>query len=379
MERKEISLENMVSKSFTDIYKGKKVLVTGHTGFKGSWLALWLSELGANVIGYSLYLPSNPCNFSVLGLKDLMTHIEGDIRDETKLKGIFTEYKPDIVFHLAAQPIVRRSYEEPRSTFEANLMGTVNVLECIRNMPSVQAAVLITSDKCYENVEQQLGYKETDRLGGKDPYSASKACAEIAASAYLRSYFSEEGSPAIVTARAGNVIGGGDWAQDRIIPDCVRALSSGSVLEVRNPTSIRPWQHVLESLSGYLWLCVCLLEGREGVRDESFNFGPDQSVDKTVGELIDAITKGWGIRDWNTLKKEPSDEKECTFLKLNCDKARNILGWTAALSYDETVSMTVDWYKKFYSDGHDMRKFTVSQIAEYAAIAAEREVAWTQK
>lgn len=372
-------MESVVRKSFTDVYKDRKVLVTGHTGFKGSWLALWLAELGAEVVGYSLYLPSEPCNFSVLGLKDLITHVEGDVRDEVMLKKVFEENRPDIVFHLAAQPIVRRSYEEPGLTFETNLMGTVNILECIRNTSSVQAAVLITSDKCYENMEWDSGYKETDRLGGKDPYSASKACAEIAASAYMRSFLSGSEPAKVATARAGNVIGGGDWADDRIVPDCVKAIASGMSLEVRNPSATRPWQHVLEPLGGYLWLGECLLNKQEGVRGEAFNFGPDQSVNKTVGELIDAITKGWGVEGWNTIKKDCSDKRECTFLKLNCDKAHNLLGWHAALSYEETVRMTVDWYKNYYLGCRDMRKLSISQIREYAATAYDRELLWAQK
>lgn len=369
----------MVNKVFAGVYKGRKVLVTGHTGFKGSWLSLWLKQLGADVIGYSLYLPSDPCNFVALRLKDLVTHIEGDIRDETRLRAVFNEYRPDIVFHLAAQPIVRRSYDEPRVTFETNLMGTVNVLDCIRKTPSIQAAVLITSDKCYENMEWDSGYKETDRLGGKDPYSASKACAEIAASSYIRSFLSEAGVARVATARAGNVLGGGDWAEDRIVPDCVRAIAVGRTIEIRNPSATRPWQHVLEPISGYLWLGACLFSGRNGVKGDAFNFGPDQTVNKTVGELIDTIAKRWGVEGRNVIRQNDSSKKECTFLKLDCDKAREVLGWRAALSYEEAIFMTIDWYKKYYFGNSDMRVSSLAQIEEYVALANERRLLWAQK
>ncbi|MCK5548834.1 MAG: CDP-glucose 4,6-dehydratase, partial [Thermoplasmata archaeon] len=247
----------------SNTYKGRKVLVTGHTGFKGSWLSLWLIELGADVVGISSYLPSDPCNYDVCNLGDHLTSVEGDVRNRECLETVFREHKPEIVFHLAAQPIVMRSLEQPRLTFETNVMGTINIIESIRNSASVKAGVLITSDKCYENMEWQRGYHEEDRLGGKDPYSASKACAEVAFSAYARSFFADGNMPSIATARAGNVIGGGDWASDRIVPDCVTAISRDEKPVIRNPNATRPWQHVFEPLSGYLLMGRYMLEGNE--------------------------------------------------------------------------------------------------------------------
>lgn len=366
------------ARGFVDAYKGRKVLITGHTGFKGSWLALWLAELGADVVGLSLYLPSDPCNFKACNLRQRLTHLEGDVRDEKCLFDTFSKFKPDIIFHLAAQPIVRRSFDEPKLTFETNLIGTVNVLECVRKTPSVRAGVVITSDKCYENVEWVWGYRENDRLGGKDPYSASKACAEIATHAYMRSYFSANDTPRLTTARAGNVIGGGDWAADRIVPDCVRAISAGRVLEIRNPGATRPWQHVLEPLSGYLLAGSRLLGGCEETRGSAFNFGPPHETSWSVGELTSEIARRWGAQGWRSTTAEATDGKECTNLKLNCDKALNVLGWRAVLLFEETVRLTVDWYKTFYGKGRDMRAVSMSQIGEYTNLARERGLTWAQ-
>jgi CDP-glucose 4,6-dehydratase len=360
---------------FDSVYKGKKVLVTGHTGFKGSWLALWLTHLGAKVVGYSAYLPSDPCNFDVLGLKDRTTHIEGDVRDLEKLRAAFKKHRPDMVFHLAAQSLVKRSYEEPRLTFETNLMGTVNVLECIRSAPSVMAAVVITSDKCYRNVEWVWGYRENDALGGDDPYSASKGCAELAAHAYIASFFGPGGGKArVATTRAGNVIGGGDWAKDRIIPDCVRAWSKGKEPEVRNPEATRPWQHVLEPLSGYLWLGADLYaSGR--LHGEAFNFGPDQKVKEPVRALIEEFLKHWGKAGWRHVKAK-KEVKEATLLKLSCDKALSMLDWSAALDFQETVRLTAEWYKAYYGGRSDIRGLALKQIDFYAARARGRGLPW---
>lgn len=361
-----------------DAYSGRKVLVTGHTGFKGSWLALWLKELGAEIVGISAYLPSDPCNYDVCRLNECVVHVEADIRNGKRMVEIFDQYKPEVVFHLAGQSIVRRSYEEPKITFDTNLMGTVNVMECIRNTRSVQAGVLITSDKCYENAEWVWGYRETDRLGGKDPYSASKACAEIAARAYFQSYFNGDDRPCLATTRAGNVIGGGDWATDRIVPDCVRAFSSGQDMEVRNPMATRPWQHVLEPLSGYLLLGAKLLERYRGAFGESFNFGPAEDVSRPVGDLVDEIANRWGRGNTCTSMNDHSDRKECTFLKLNCDKASSVLGWRAILSFDQTMEMTVEWYKSYYEKTNDMRAFSIKQIGEYSSIANELGIRWVK-
>jgi CDP-glucose 4,6-dehydratase len=287
-------------KGFGDAYRGRKVLVTGHTGFKGSWLCAWLLELGADVIGYSLYLPSTPANFEVLNLRERLEDVQGDVRDIDHLRQVFQHHSPEIVFHLAAQAITRKSYDIPRETFFTNLGGTVNVLESLRASESVKAGVIITSDKCYQNVEWVWGYRENDRLGGDDPYSASKACAEIACHSYIKSFFSSRGFPLLSTARAGNVIGGGDWALDRIVPDMVRAFSSGQSLEIRSPGATRPWQHVLEPLSGYLWLGANLLRENQQVAWGAFNFGPSSEVNRSVAGLNQEFLKTWGPGEWQT-------------------------------------------------------------------------------
>jgi CDP-glucose 4,6-dehydratase len=365
--------------SFNGLYKGKIVLVTGHTGFKGSWLTEWLLYLGAKVIGYSAYLPSDPCNFMVCNLGRRITSIKGDIRDFEQLRQIFLKYKPDIVFHLAAQPIVLRAYDNPKLTFDTNVIGTLNIMECIRMTKSVnvKAAVVITSDKCYQNVEWTWGYRENDRLGGEDPYSASKACAEIVCHSYIKSFFAGKKSPRISTTRAGNVIGGGDWAEARIIPDCVRAWTTGETAYIRNPDATRPWQHVLEPLSGYLWLGANLLTSAR-LHGEAFNFGPDQKINKSVSELIETFVSHWGDFKW-VHELANDNKKESALLKLSCDKALNLLGWRSVLSFEETIKMTSDWYKKFYDSRKDMYSFAVKQISEYTRLAGENGLAWVKK
>lgn len=373
-------MENMVDNPniFAGVYNGKRVLITGHTGFKGSWLCLWLLKLGANVAGFSLYLPSEPCNFKVIGLQEKITHYERDICKIEGLKKAFEYFRPQIVFHLAAQSLVRKSYDEPKLTFDTNLGGTVNVLECIRDCSSVQAAVIITSDKCYRNVEQEWGYRENDRLGGDDPYSASKACAELALRAYIKSCFNKKSSPKIATTRAGNVIGGGDWAQDRIVPDCVRAWSGGEKAIIRSPNAIRPWQHVLEPLSGYLWLGANLINKSEDIAGEAFNFGPDSKVIKSVHELVNLFLKFWGK---GNLKYAPvkHGKKESTLLKLCCDKALHRLGWHSILSFEETVRLTAEWYKNFYNKKVDIYDFSCSQIEHYVKKAIKKNVSWIKE
>lgn len=360
---------------FRNIYKGKTVLVTGHTGFKGSWLTAWLLELGAKVIGFSLDIPTQPSNFEAINLKDKITHLTGDVRDLAGLVDAFGNTSPEIVFHLAAQALTRRSYDMPQETFFTNVGGTVNVLESIRRTKPVKAAVLITSDKCYKNVEWIWGYRENDKLGGDDPYSASKACAEIVCNSYMKSFFPRERFPMISSARAGNVIGGGDWAADRIVPDCVRAFSKGERLEVRSPIATRPWQHVLEPLSGYLWLGANLLGGNVKASGESFNFGPSDSVNTTVEELIKSFVRVWGIGEWYIADPD-AKKKESTLLKLNCDKAMNFLNWHAVLSFEETVEMTAEWYRAFYGGEKDMYGFTAKQIRRYADIAEMHGLPW---
>lgn len=363
---------------FDDLYNGKRVLVTGHTGFKGSWLSTWLLELGANVVGFSLNIPTNPSNFVVLDLENKLKHIKGDIRNYEHLKQVFSDFSPEIVFHLAAQPITRLSYDKPQETFNTNLFGTVNMLECIRTSKTVKAAVIITSDKCYQNVEWIWGYRENDRLGGDDPYSASKACAEIACHSYIKSFFSSQDSPKVSTARAGNVIGGGDWAKDRIIPDCVRAFSKGEKVEIRSLNATRPWQHVLEPLSGYLCLCANLLENNKEVVSESFNFGPLSDVSKSVEELIKEFTEMWGDGKWYESDKGNAKKKESNLLKLNCDKALQILKWHIAFSFEETVRFTSNWYKTFYTKEKDMYRFTTKQIEDYTDLARKRGLDWAK-
>lgn len=370
-------LTDSSSRPFGDIYKGKRILITGHTGFKGSWLAIWLKLLGAEIIGYSSFLPSMPCNFEVCNLQNHIIHIEGDVRDIHTLKEVVSRYEPDIIFHLAAQAITRRSYNIPQDTFFTNLGGTVNILECIRISNKIKAAVIITSDKCYQNLEWIWGYRENDRLGGDDPYSASKACAEIATRAYIKSFFSRDGAVNVATARAGNVIGGGDWAEDRIVPDCVRALSKEERLEIRSPKATRPWQHVLEPMGGYLWLGAHLLNNNKDCRGESFNFGPLSDVNRTVEELIIEFAKTWQGMDWYVPDNDKSEKKESMLLKLNCDKALHLLDWHATLSFDKTVKMSAEWYKSFYHHkGLDMFNYTVNQIEEYTMLAKKQGLKW---
>lgn len=362
-------------KAFGDIYKGKKVLVTGHTGFKGSWLCVCLLELGAKVTGYSLKAPSNPANFDIIGLQDKLKHVQNDVRNLEGLEKVFDDVLPDIVFHLSAQALTRPSYDMPQETFFTNLGGTVNILECIRKSNSVKAAVIVTSDKCYQNVEWLWGYRENDRLGGDDPYSASKACAEIACHAYIKSFFSKDNAPRISTARAGNVMGGGDWAADRIVPDCVRAFSKNEPLVIRSPKATRPWQHVLEPINGYLLLGANLLKNNRMATGESFNFGPSNKVNKTVEELIKEFIKVWGGGKWSVLNdKARVDKKESTLLMLNCDKAFQYLNWHTILSFPETIKMTAEWYKSFYGGEKDMYGLTVKQINEYLYMAKRHEL-----
>lgn len=363
---------------FDNIYKGKKVLITGHTGFKGSWLTQWLLSLGAVVKGYSLYIPSKPSLFEVLKLEDRIDHLVGDIRELETLEIAFSDFQPDIVFHLAAQPIVRRSYDEPILTFQTNLLGTINVLETIRNTPSVKVGVFITSDKCYENIEWEYGYRENDRLGGKDPYSASKACAEIAFSAYHRSFYTNPKCTKIATARAGNVIGGGDWADYRIIPDSIRAWSENKKVIIRSPNATRPWQHVLEPLSGYLWLAYNLFEAPENKNGEAFNFGPGSDVVKTVAELLNTMGERWENSKWSVVRDNNDQIKEAGLLKLNCDKVLTRLRWESSLSFKETIDMTIDWYKNYYQGKTEMIELTLDQIIKYQQLAIHRGRVWAK-
>jgi len=358
---------------FNDAYRGRRVLVTGHTGFKGSWICQWLLRLGAQVAGYSLYVPSDPSNFEVIKLGSRMKDVRGDVRDLGALSRAIEEFQPNIAFHMAAQPLVRASYDDPKLTFDTNLGGTVNFLEAVRHSSSVRAAVVITSDKCYENVEWDYGYRESDRLGGKDPYSASKACAEIAFSAYWRSFFRGT-EKQLATTRAGNVIGGGDWARDRIVPDCIRAWTQKQPLTVRNPHSTRPWQHVLEPLSGYLWLGAGLLQKQSALAGEAFNFGPDAKTNQPVSRLVEEMAKVWTD---GSVQADPrtTGAPEAGLLKLCCDKALQHLAWRATLSFEDAVRLTAVWYLACYR-GNEMEQFSEAQIVEYQKLARERGLPW---
>jgi len=361
---------------FAGVYSQRRVLVTGHTGFKGSWLSAWLLQLGAKVAGFSVGVPTHPANFQVLGLEERMHHIQGDIKDRKALWEALETFQPEIVFHLAAQSLVHRAFDEPSETFETNTLGTLNLLECLRRLKSVQVAVIITSDKCYSNVEWTWGYRENDTLGGEDPYSASKACAELISHAYFKSYF-HSGVLRMATTRAGNVIGGGDWASQRIVPDCIRAWSAGQQVQIRHPQATRPWQHVLEPLSGYLWLGARLWQEDIRITGEPFNFGPQGVVNQSVAELITAMAQYWPGAIW--MAHQPDRQRpEATLLKLCCDKALNFLNWYAILSFPETINFTAAWYRTYYEQGsRPMHDLTCRQIEAYSQKAREQELGWT--
>jgi len=356
---------------FNDFFKGRSVLVTGHTGIKGSWLALWLHKLGAEVTGLALPPNSEPSHFELIGLKDLVNHIEGDIRDLETVQKAFDLAKPEIIFHLAAQPLVRDSYDDPKTTFDTNIGGTVNVLEAIRHCPTVKSAVIVTSDKCYENKERVRGYRENDPMGGYDPYSASKGAAEIVCSAYRRSYFDENGcGPHIgfATARAGNVIGGGDWAKDRIIPDCVRALSKGEPIIIRNPNTTRPWQHILDPLSGYLLLAQQLLKRPEKFKG-AWNFGPQAAERITVKELVERFIAAWGNGEIHISPLHETAPHEAHLLHLNIDKAEVELNWHPKLDSSTAINWTVLWYKTWNANNKDARNCSIEQIHAFEALS----------
>jgi CDP-glucose 4,6-dehydratase len=353
---------------FDKFFKGKKVLVTGHTGFKGSWLSVWLMQMGAHVTGFALPPKTPRDHFVALGLAKRMRHIEGDLRDFKQIQRAIAKAEPEIVFHLAAQPLVRLSYAEPKLTFDTNVGGAVNLLEAIRGCPSVRTLVFITSDKCYRNKEWAWGYRENDELGGPEAYSASKACAEIVFSSYQESYFFQRAGFAAATARAGNVIGGGDWSLDRIVPDCIRALEKGRPINIRNPIATRPWQHVLEPLSGYL-----LLAQRLGSRDGkkfrgAWNFGPMKESNRTVRELVEKSLKVWGGGKASMAKKNPGALHEARFLHLNCDKAHQELGWSPTWHFDEGVEQTILWYRERLKRA-DAWELTTGQIEAYTQAA----------
>jgi CDP-glucose 4,6-dehydratase len=364
--------------AFSDAYRGRRVLVTGHTGFKGSWLSVWLRELGAEVCGYSNGVPTQPSLFEAAGLAQDMRNEQGDIRDLARLSSVLEDFRPDFVFHLAAQAIVSASYVDPVETVSSNVLGTATVLQALRSVDQPCAAVLVASDKCYENREWPWGYRENDRLGGRDVYSASKGAGEIIVRSFYRSFFEGQADRVrIGTVRAGNVLGGGDWAADRIVADCVRAWSAGERVPIRRPYSTRPWQHVLEPLSGYLALGARLMAD-EALNGESFNFGPPADQDRTVLALIADLARSWGFDDPAESYRvtDTTPFHEAGLLKLSCDKALALLQWAPSLSYGECVGLTGDWYRSVLKDRAGALEVTLEQIAAYGSTARARGRAW---
>ena len=358
------------------IFSGAKVLITGHTGFKGAWLTLWLGQLGAKVCGISLNVPTQPSHYKVAEIDSLVETQWLDIREGESIGNAICEFQPDFVFHLAAQALVKQAYVDPVTTYETNMMGTVNVLEGLRRLKKSCVAVLITSDKCYDNVEWVWGYRETDALGGPDPYSASKGAAELAIRSYVKSFFHQGGHIRIGVARAGNVIGGGDWAEDRIVPDCVQAWAKGEIVPLRNPQATRPWQHVLEPLSGYINLAMALYNN-DGLHGQSFNFGPVAQQNYSVGDLVVEMTKYWDQVRWKDLSEKYGGPYESRMLKLNCDKALHHLHWHAVWNFEETVRATAIWYRHYYQASHDsIVAFSRQQITDYIAKARTKGLPW---
>ncbi len=357
---------------FGDVYRGRRVLVTGHTGFKGSWLCLWLEELGAEVFGYALAPDTDPAHFPLLNL-GLRSEL-GDIRDYSRFQEAVVSFQPEIVFHLAAQPLVRRGYARPLETLETNIMGTAHVLECCRNVDSVRAVVVVTSDKCYENREWVWGYRENDAMGGFDPYSASKGCAELVTAAYRQSFFQSQNTDALVaSARAGNVIGGGDWGEDRLIPDIMRALAARQTVTLRNPGATRPWQHVLEPLSAYLLLAQRLWEGYDACAC-GWNFGPTADESLTVAEVAAAIKARWDAFDYR-IASQSDQPHEAGLLRLDCSKARAELGWKPVWDVCTALDATVTWYRHFHEQGTSLAR---EQIAAYVRDAVSQGRAWAK-
>ncbi|TAL02893.1 MAG: CDP-glucose 4,6-dehydratase [Verrucomicrobia bacterium] len=364
---------------FGGVYSGKNIFVTGHTGFKGAWLCEWLLSLGAKVTGYSLPPPTNPSLFAQTDLAKRITHIEADVRDSAKLATAVRDAQPDFIFHLAAQPLVRESYRTPVETYDTNVMGTIHLLEAAKTLAKPCALVCITTDKCYENKEWVYGYREEDPLGGYDPYSSSKAAAEIAIAAWRRSFFKEH-PVKIASARAGNVIGGGDWAADRIVPDCVRALQKKEAISVRNKRATRPWQHVLEPLSGYLWLGARLsqLTAYNPQLCAAFNFGPGHDANRNVADLVEEVLKHWPGK-WED-RSDPKAVHEANLLQLTTDKASALLGWAPCWGFTDSVRETIQWYHTAHTDSSTatLHRLTLRQIAEYEIAAARSGVAWAK-
>jgi len=353
---------------FGDVYRGCRVLLTGHTGFKGSWLALWLTRLGADVTGVALPPETSPNHWNLLDL-DIPSNLV-DVRDTSALARVVEDVQPDLVFHLAAQPLVRRSYRQPVDTWATNVMGTANLLDCCRRTPSVRGVLVVTSDKCYENHEWVWGYRETDRLGGYDPYSASKAATELLVASFRASFFKGADVPVLASARAGNVIGGGDWSEDRLIPDVVRSVSHGAEVEIRSPGATRPWQHVLESLSGYLLLGQQLLTNRRNAAD-AWNFGPAEEGNRPVRDVMERIATLWPAVRWYVA--EGAGEHEAKLLYLDSAKSRAWLQWQPVWRFDDALAATVAWYRAYLSDGSVI---SAMQLEQYVQAAQAAGLVW---
>jgi len=373
-------LENWVvlENSFDGIFKGKTIFVTGHTGFIGTWITLWLHSLGAKVIGYSKNIPTVPSLFEILDLKNNITHVIGDVNDAEHLNDCLTKYNPEIIFHLAAQSIVKTSYDIPIETFQTNVMGTANVLESIRKVPSIRVCVIMTSDKCYENRELDYAYKEGDPMGGSDPYSASKGSAELIVASYRKSFFDSKNNNndnvCISSVRAGNVIGGGDWAKNRIVPDCIQSLKNNQPILVRNPNSSRPWQYVLEPISGILKLATKMWNNPSDY-NEAWNFGPNHKNKILVKELVSQILESWGDGKWSDIS-ESKGEYEAGTLMVDSTKAMKLLEWKPVYSLDESISETITWYRENENKTSDMKDFTLDQIQKYVQKAKQLNITW---
>lgn len=360
-------MDQMVKQSlFGNFYQGRKVFITGHTGFKGSWISVLLNWLGADVYGYALKPNTDPCMYDLARVDTIVNSTIGDVRDYMFLLEILKKVRPEIVIHMAAQPLVRESYKNPRETYEINVMGTVNLLEAVRQVDSIRAVLNVTTDKCYENKEWHWGYRENEPMGGYDPYSNSKGCSELVTSSFRSSYFNSKDynihGVALASGRAGNVIGGGDWADDRLIPDFIRSIMRGEKLKIRSPYAIRPWQHVMEPISGYLMLCEKLYSKGPDFA-EGWNFGADDNDAKNVEWITGKICEYWGNAASYELDKTPQPH-EANYLKLDCSKAKNILGWSPVWDVDTTLKMVVEWYKAFLNNS-DLRTVTVNQIEQY--------------
>jgi CDP-glucose 4,6-dehydratase len=352
-------------------FENKKILITGHTGFKGSWLSLWMKILGAKVYGISLSVPTTPSHFNLLKL-DLEEDIRMNICESNKLFEIISEIKPDYVFHLAAQPLVSISYQNPLETYQTNVLGTTNLLESLRKLKNECIAVIITSDKSYDNIEIRRGYHEEDRLGGADPYSGSKGAAELIIKSYTKSFFQNE-NVKIGVGRAGNVIGGGDWAQNRIIPDAIKSIVNKTKLIIRSPNATRPWQHVLEPLSGYISLAIDLKNSKKN-NGEAFNFGPSFNSDFTVNDVLIELRKKLLKLNWDVEQTEGF--KESTLLKLDCKKALKLLNWRSTMNFKQTIHFTSDWYLEYFNNNNNIKDVSINQIFKYYELAKSKKIKW---